>query len=264
MTRKQSVLKFSESQVERRRPERRALFLAEISRTLAESLDYEQTVSSVARLAMPELGAWCIVDLFDDGGEIRRLSIIHPDPALQSVARELQENYPPRPNDLLGAPRMLETQQPELVPEVSDDMLVKSARDERHLQLLRELRVGSYMVVPLRARGRLLGALTFVAADDQLRYTPRDLLFAEDLASRVAIAMDNARLYREAQAARTEALGALARAAEADRAKADFLAVMSHELHTPLNAIAGFAELLELGVQGPITPQQREAIARIR
>jgi len=183
---------------------------------------------------------------------------------MQSIARELQENYPPQADDLLGAPRMLDTQQPEFVPEVSDGMLAESARDERQLNLLRKLRLGSYMVVPLRARGRLLGALTFVAVDDQLRYTPRDLLFAEDLASRVATAMDNARLYREAQAARTEALEALARAAEADRAKADFLAVMSHELHTPLNAIAGFAELLELGVQGPITPQQREAIARIR
>ena len=154
MTRKQAVPKFSESKAERRRPERRALFLAEISRTLAESLDYEQTVSSVARLATPELGAWCIVDLFDDSGEIRRLSIIHPDPAMQSVARELQRSYPPMPDDLLGAPRMLDTQQPELVAEVSDRSLVESARDERHLRLLRELRVGSYMVVPLRARGR--------------------------------------------------------------------------------------------------------------
>src|SRR6478672_10935843 len=89
MTRKQAGPRFSESKVERRRPERRALFLAEISRTLAESLDDEQTVSSVARLAMPELGAWCIVDLFDDSGEVRRLSIMHPDPMMQSIAREL-------------------------------------------------------------------------------------------------------------------------------------------------------------------------------
>jgi signal transduction histidine kinase len=103
-----------------------------------------------------------------------------------------------------------------------------------------------------------------VSADDELRYTPRDLLFAEDLASRAAVAMDNARLYQEARKARSDALDALARAADADRAKADFLAVMSHELHTPLNAIAGYAELLELGMRGPITDQQREAITRIR
>jgi len=138
------------------------------------------------------------------------------------------------------------------------------ARDERHLEILRALRIFSYMVVPLRARGRLLGTLTFISTDEDQRYTPRDLLFAEDLASRIATAMDNARLFGEAQQARTEALEALARAAEADRAKADFLATMSHELHTPLNAIAGYAELLELGMQGPVSPQQRDAIARIR
>ena len=250
--------------IERRRPERRALFLAEISRTLAESLDYEQTLSNVARLAMPELGAWCIVDLFDDRQKFRRVAVFHPDPAMQSLASELEQNYPPREGDALGAPRMVGTQQPELVQEVSDEMIVQMARDERHLEILRALRIFSYMVVPLRARGRLLGTLTFISTDEDQRYTPRDLLFAEDLASRIATAMDNARLFGEAQQARTEALEALARAAEADRAKADFLATMSHELHTPLNAIAGYAELLELGMQGPVSPQQRDAIARIR
>jgi GAF domain-containing protein len=101
------------------------------------------------------------------------------------------------------------------------------------------------MVVPLKARGKLLGAMTFIAANEAQRYTPKDLLFAEDLAGRAAMAMDNARLYQEAQVAKEEAVAAVARAALADRAKTDFLATMSHELRTPLNAIAGYAELLE-------------------
>ena len=268
----------------------RARFLAEASRLLAQSLDYEATLATVAKLATPELGAWAIVDLVEDDRTIRRLAVVHPDPAKQALARELERGYPPAVEDALGAPLVLRTRAVELVPEVPDALLVAAARDARHLEILRALGMGSFMVVPMVARGEVLGCITFVSAGAGRRYDADDLVLAEDLATRSALAVDNARLYREARLARGDALAAQGeaergrgaaetaradadrartdavefglRAQDSERAKSEFVSTMSHELRTPLNAILGYADLILAGVAGPVTEEQRAYLGR--
>ncbi len=183
-------------------PLERARFLAEASRTLAQSLDYETTLATVAGLATPELGAWVLVDLVEEDGAVRRLAVVHPDPAKQALARELERGYPPAVDDALGAPVVLRTREPVLVPEVTDDLLVAAARDAHHLEILRTLGMGSFMVVAMVARGEVVGCMTFVSAESGRRYDADDLTLVEDLATRCAFAVDSARLYRAAERAR--------------------------------------------------------------
>jgi PAS domain S-box-containing protein len=179
--------------------EARAQFLATASNVLSSSLDYEATLARLAHLVVPDLADWCAVDILDADGTIRRVVTAHPDPAMERLAEELNERYPPDPEAPTGVPQVLRTGEPELVPEIPEGLLEAAAHDEQHLKIIRELQLRSYMVVPLIARGRTLGALTFVASESGRHYSARDLAFAQDLAHRAALAVDNARLYREAE-----------------------------------------------------------------
>ena len=148
----------------------RFAFLAEVSRCLTDSIDYETTLATVARMSLPYLGAWCMVDLCTEDGEIRRVAVVHPNPAKQAIARALRQSYPPNGDDLVGTTRVISSGRPEMAFAVPDDALVATARDPEHLRLLRGLGVEAYVTVPMVARGHVLGAMTFITAESGRRF----------------------------------------------------------------------------------------------
>ena len=180
-------------------------FLAEASQVLASSLDYKATLSATARLAVPRLADWCAVDIVDVDGRHRRLAIAHADPAKVEAVWAMSHRYPEAPED--PVPQVIRTARPQLISEIPDGLLRAFARSDDHLRALRAFGLRSLMIVPLTTRGRILGAITFVLAESERRFTTADLPLAEDLARRAATAVDNARLHREVE----QALGDKAR-----------------------------------------------------
>jgi signal transduction histidine kinase len=180
-------------------------FLSEASRVLSSSLDYETTLRRLAHLAVPTLADWCIVDVLEPGGEIRRLEVAHVDPARRELARAVR-GYWRNPEARRGAPKVLRTGEPEFVPVVDEAWLEEMTDGDRALRRLAvDLGIRSVVIVPLVVRGRTLGALTLVAAESGRRYERRDVDRAMDLADRAALAVDNARLFGEARKAHDEA-----------------------------------------------------------
>lgn len=175
--------------------EDRLTFLAEASEVLSSSLDIEITLTTIARLAVPRLADWCTIDLLDDADSIRQVAVSHRDPSKEPLVRALRDAYPPEREPPHSIWKVLLSGQPELATEIGDHGLVARARDPMHVKLLRQLGIHSHMVVPLRARGRTLGAVSFVFGESPRTYEPKDLALAEDLGRRAAVAVDNARLY---------------------------------------------------------------------
>jgi PAS domain S-box-containing protein len=177
----------------------RLAFLAQASEVLGSSLDYKATLATVARLAVPRLADWCAVDVVDEQGRFKRLAIAHTDPARVDEVWEMSRRYAELPAD--PVPHAIATAQPHLVAEIPDQLLRAFARDADHLERLRRFGLRSLLIVPLPARNRVLGAITFVMAESGRRYTEADLPLAQDLARRAALAVDNARLFEEAEGA---------------------------------------------------------------
>src|SRR5215211_6753757 len=181
---------------ERKKHEEMQRFLAEAGAALSSSLDYRTTLAKLARLAVPYLADWCVVDILKEDGSLDRLAMTHQDQEKVALARELEERYPPDPDALRGVAQVLRTGQSELVCEIPESLVKEAARDAEHLKILQRLGLKSYMIVPLIARGRTLGTISLVSAESGQGYGPAELELAEELARRAALAVDNARLYR--------------------------------------------------------------------
>ena len=171
-------------------------FLADSSAELARSLDYESTLRTVARLAVPWFADWCSIALEQDG-ELRTLAVAHVDPAKVALAEESQRRWPPDPDSDAGGYAVLRSGRSELLPDITDELLEAAISDPEQLALARELNLRSAITVPLKVQDRVLGVATWVAGDEGRRFSPDDLVFAEDLARRAAQAIDTARLHSE-------------------------------------------------------------------
>jgi len=244
----------------------RQRFLLRAADELSSSLDYEATLAAIARLAVPTLADWCAVDIVE-GGQLKRVATAHVDPAKVSAVGELARRYPPDPKSPNGVHEIIRSGRPQLMAQIPHELLKAAAVDDEHLRLIEALELRSFIGVPLSIGGRVLGAITFVMAESRRTYDEQDLNFARGLADRAALAIENARLFREVERGRAAIAAQLAgeerrriEAEEQTRFAETFVGMLGHDLRNPLNAIIMTTRLLRRNAKAP---NEMNAVERV-
>jgi signal transduction histidine kinase len=224
-------------------------FLADASTVMSLSLHYDETLHSIARLAVPRLADCSCVHTVDDDGSIRGLAVVHVDPEKLRLVQMLQTTYPIGLDAPLGPAHVIQTGRSEFYPQVDEQLIATYARTSEEFEWMKALDISSAMVVPLAGRGGIVGALTFARSRPARPYERIDLALAEDLGRRAGLALENSRLYSAAQLA--------------DRTKDEFVTILAHELRTPLSTILASARVIAQraspeGVRGPLAVIERQ------
>lgn len=223
--------------------------LATTSERLAESLEYTETLDAAAGVAVPDFADWCVVDMVE-AGRLARVAVAHADPAKRALAQRLHDTYPPDVTSASGPiGRVVASGAEELNSDTSGDFLERTARGADELALYRELRPRSYICEPLVVGGQVRGTIMFLTAESGRVYTPADLRLARELARRVAVGVENARLYYEVR--------------QSVRTRDDFLSAVAHELKTPLTVISGTTQLLRRRMAGDELTASAPSLDRI-
>jgi PAS domain S-box-containing protein len=214
---------------EQKRAEESSRYLANASAELSHVVDYQSTLQKITALAVPYFADWSAVDVSEHGA-LRRLAVAHQDPVKVAVAHELMREYPPDPASPMGPHAVLRSGRPELISVITEEQLVRGAKDSRHLDLIGSLGLKSYICVPIVVAGRPFGVLTFATAESGRTYLKADLALAVELAHRAAVAIENTQLYHTLR--------------DSDRRKDEFLATLTHELRNPLAPIRNALAIL--------------------
>lgn len=231
--------------------------MADVGTLLSSSLDHRAVLRRLTELLVPAVADWCAVDVLDPSGRIVRVSAYHADPAKLALALELEKRYPVDPDAPRGVPNVLRTGRAEWMAEIHDALLEAAARDAEHLETIRQLGLRSYVTVPIKARGRVLGALSVIYAESGRTYTAADVSYVEELAARAGLSVDNALLFQEAEQL----------IAQLDKSNKDldqFAYVASHDLKAPLRGIANLSQWLEEDLGDAVTDSARQQLDLLR